>query len=117
MQNHEQFVLLAGTPEAWDEELRERVQRGEEIGAVQVDQYMRGRRSATLVRVVVPRVGWVVRGASNLQTGTEHFITPNNGRYTKEDALRKGKEWAAADPNNREFFVRRSDLRGVESYE
>jgi hypothetical protein len=104
MLNQQAFVLLAGDPEAWDQEMIRRCRPTdnrypESHANVQVEQAARGRLSAELVESIR---GWSVRYASNLQNRAFIFR-----RGTKEQAIEAGKTWANADPKNREFFAYR----------
>jgi hypothetical protein len=105
MINTKDFVLLAGDPQAWDQEVQDRLAEGDSLIEIQRDQYRRGRLIAVLVQA---QDGWMVRGGSSHQVRVgEDFITPPNGRYTREKAIELGVAWAEKDPSNREFFSRR----------
>lgn len=105
MINTEQFLLLAGNPASWDQEVQARVQRGESLPDVQRDQYLRGRLGAQLV---LGARGWCVRGATSLQVGPgEEWVTEPGGTLSYAEAMTRGIEWAQRDPEMREFFVAR----------
>ncbi len=68
--NTEHFILLAGKPEKWDEEVHQQATRIADANArinlpeLQEDQHDRGRRSVEVVRSAC---GWTVRCASGLE--------------------------------------------------
>jgi hypothetical protein len=110
MLNTEHFILLAGNPGRWDEEVR---QHARHAGAhnvwiglpqLQEDQHERGRRSLEVVRSAH---GWTVRYASDL----DNFHLVASGRHdshwpgTYAAAAAWGISWANEDPENRECFV------------
>lgn len=107
MINNDAFVVLAGDPSAWDEEMVRRCRPGrypgtfksEDVCKVQVEQHVKGRRSATLCETIY---GWSVRLASGLDDRQLLFV-----RGTKEAALAFGIAWANEDPKKREFYVRK----------
>ena len=116
MLNTEHFVLLAGEPQAWDQEIRERIAKGEDLSSIQVDQHKRGRRSATIAesigskaRTGEDRDGWYVRAASNLMVPTIIYATTDTFGQL-QTAIAYGKNWANRDPRNREFYVRKKDI-------
>ena len=108
MLNTTMFTLLAGNPEPWDDEIRESCEPGTRSGTfasgnlcrIQAEQSARGRRSAELVHSVH---GWTVRAASGLQG---FAIMYRSGDHKPADALKWGCDWANAEPDKREFFVR-----------
>ena len=110
MINTKAFVLLAGDPSRWDEELRQRIKKHESLLQVQEDQHARGRRSAELVKGVF---GFYVRAASNLDSLQVLARTKDRGgplSGTRDNAVQWGKMWANEDPQNREFFARKNLL-------
>ena len=114
MFNTEHFILLAGSPEKWDEEIR---QQGRPAGEQKVginltkleeDEHDRGRRT---VEVVKSGYGWMVRCASRLDNF--QLIAGSGcdahwpGSYAAASAW--GINWANKDPQNRQCFVRKND--------
>ena len=103
MLNTEHFILLAGRPEKWDEEVRQQASRaaGQDVGIklpeLQEDQHARGRRS---VEVVEDACGWAVRCAS----GLDNFQLVAGSRWdagwpaTYAAAAAWGINWANEDP-------------------
>lgn len=108
MLNHTAFILLAGNPHAHDAEMRRRVDAGENICNVQVDQAGRGRLSAHLVLSIH---GWTVRYASGLQN---FGILHKSGSFDPSDAMYWGCTWVSTDPDNRELYVAKSDVDRAE---
>jgi hypothetical protein len=103
MLNKEFFVLLAGNPDPWDDEVLRRTRQGREsLIKVQEDQYSRGRRSAKLMHLAM---GWAVADTTGLESSPVLFR-----KATKREALNWGMEWAKADPKNREFFATKKDM-------
>jgi hypothetical protein len=104
MLNTEHFILLAGDPTQWDEEI---AKAGTKLVEVQVDQHRRGRRSAELVKGMY---GFYVRAGTGLDNPA--ILANTKERDGELDgsalaALNWGRAWAEADPKNREFYVRR----------
>lgn len=115
MLNLKHYVLLAGDPRAWDEEM---VRRGhmENLAAIQIDQHRRGRRSANLVETMT--LGWTVRYASNLDDRALLFGGRALGRQASQrEAIAAGIAWVEEDPSNREFFALQSDVICDHKYE
>ena len=108
MLNTEHFHLLAGNPEKWDNETKQRVAAGESLPDVQIDQHYRGRRSAMLVSGINY---FYVRAGSNLQE-PQVLASPKLGTIdgTLYQALAWGVSWANEDPENREFFANKSTV-------
>ena len=104
MLNTERFILLAGSPEAWDAEMLALPDRGESLVDLQVSQAGRGRRSAHMVLSIY---GWTVRYASGLQNRNILF---GSGSFDPKLALDWGVGWANRDPMNREFYVSRYEV-------
>lgn len=104
MLNQKNFILLAGNPQKWDDEMLTLTNRGEALVALQVSQAQRGRLSAHLVRSIY---GWTVRYASGLQN---FAIIHKSGSKNIANALSFGINWANQDPNNRELFVSQSEI-------
>lgn len=114
MLNTEHFILLAGKPEEWDEEVREQATRFANPSArvnlpeLQANQHARGRRSVELVKSAY---GWAVRSAS----GLDNFQLVAGSRRdphwpgTYAAAAAWAINWANEDPENRECFVRKAD--------
>ena len=122
MLNTEHFILLAGKPENWDEEVRQQAtgvvdQNGEiNLPRLQEDDHGRGRRS---VEVVKSAYGWAVRCASGLDNfqlvaGSRHDA-PWPGTYAAAAAW--GINSANEDPGNRECFVRKAHAEDVVTIE
>lgn len=118
MLNTKDFVVLAGNSEKWDQELRALCSPGsrpgtynsEDLCRVQNDHYRRGHRSATLVKTIY---GYSVRLASGLDGWALLLSGRQQGcrQISYEEAIEFGKNWANEDPDNREFYVSRSDLK------
>lgn len=110
MLNKKGFVLLAGDPERWDDELAAEcmVSGGTYLPQAQEVQFQKGRRHAELIRSMY---GWYVRSGTGLE-GFAIMYTPNQGVADRGflDAFMWGCVWAEEDPENREFYVRRSEL-------
>ncbi len=122
MLNTQHFILLAGRPEKWDEEVRHQASRAADqkvrtnLPKLQEDQHDRGRRS---VEVVKSAYGWTVRcapGLDNFQllSGSRHDADWP-GAYAAAAAW--GINWANEDPENREFFVRMADAEEIVAIE
>lgn len=122
MLNTEHYVVLAGKPEKWDEEMKKRCRPGrfapgtfhsDDLCRVQSDQYSRGRRAAALVKSIY---GWYVCDDSGLSGNAvlaSCKVNPNRPGVldgTIEDAVRWGKVWANEDPEHREFYANKDDL-------
>jgi len=107
MLNREHFVLLAGNPKDWDDEMIRRTQgrNGQSLVEVQRDQHARGRLSAKLLNLPS---GWAVMDNSGL--GGDPFF--QKGFKTKDAAIMWGKTWANGDPTMREFIASRRDMEG-----
>ena len=106
MLNTTQYIVLAGNPKPWDDATTRRVDGGEDLTAIQEDQYAKGRLSMQLVHC---GHGWGVRPASSLML--PYQIGDNNIRMLHLEAIKLGMEWAYEDEVNREFFARTSDLQ------
>ena len=118
MLNTKEFVLLAGRPEKWDEEVRQQTSRAADqnvrtnLPKLQEDQHRRGRRS---VEVVKSAYGWTARCASGLDNfqlvaGSRHGAHWP-GTYAAAAAL--GINWANEDPENRDCFVRKAEAEEI----
>lgn len=115
MLNDTHFTVLAGNPSKWDAETRERCRAGrypgtfnsEDLCRVQVDQHLRGRRSATLWETVY---GWAVGYDSNLQNRAVIRGGRREPGLTRDQAIEAGIQWANEDPTNREFYARNDML-------
>lgn len=123
MINHEAFVLLAGNPKKWDDEIRNGCKRSmgakpdpnssdffdsSDLCRLQVTQHARGRRSACLQRTMY---GWSVR----LDSGLDDRQILYGGRHSNVDrsqeaAIAFGVAWANEDPENREFYAYKKDV-------
>ncbi len=122
MFNTEHFILLAGSPEKWDEEIRQQARPagdqkvGINLPKLQEDQHHRGHRS---VEVVKSAYGWTVRCASGLDNF--HLVAGRRhgahwpGTYAAAAAW--GINWANQDPQNRECFVRKADAEEIVTIE
>lgn len=116
MLNTTHFILLAGNPEPWDEEVRRRCQPGkyentfksEDLCRVQADQSARGRLSAELV---LSQYGWTVRYGSGLQNFS---ILYKSDDTHPQRAYNWGVRWANEAPDFREFYVRKFDIERAE---
>src|SRR5271166_4248929 len=114
----EQFILLAGRPETWDEEVHQQAARVADPSVsinpaeLQEEQHDRGRRS---VELVGSAHGWTVRCASGLDKF--HLVTGSRhdahwpGTYAAAAAW--GINWANEDSENRECFVRRAEAEEI----
>ena len=109
MLNKEGFVLLAGKPDKWDAELTEECRNGAQLPQVQERQFRQGRRHAELMRSMY---GWYVRSGTGLD-GFALMFTPRQDVADKGffEAFTWGCAWAEEDAENREFYVRRFELR------
>jgi len=103
MLNKEYFILLAGDPKKWDDEVIRRTQRRESLIEVQRDQHARGRLSAKLLKLAS---GWAVVDSTGLEPNPILF----KGLKTRDEAIEKGRKWAEEDPKNREFIANRRDM-------
>jgi hypothetical protein len=122
MLNAEHFILLAGRPENWDEQVRQHPSRAAEqnvrvnLPELQEDQHDRGRRS---IEVVKSAYGWTVRFASGLDNS--QFVIGSRdaalwpGTYAAAAAW--GISWANEDPENRECLVRKADAEEIVTIE
>jgi hypothetical protein len=118
----QEFVLLAGRPEKWDEQVRQQASgaAGQNVSAnlleSQEHQHDRGRRSVELVKSAC---GWTVRCAS----GLDNFQLVAGGRHdahwpgTYAAAAAWGINWANEDPQSRECFVRKADAEEIVTIE
>jgi hypothetical protein len=114
MINDKHFVLLAGNPQKWDHELKQRCSRGnpmaEDLASVQAELHDRGYRGATLTQSAK---GWYVRASSSLTVPSVLAKCLAHGGELDgsiEAAIDWGKKWANDDPENREFIAYKSDL-------
>jgi len=113
MLNDKHFVLLAGNPTKWDNEIREKVSKvgdcfeSNNLCNLQVNQFARGRLSANLIRSMY---GWTVRYASGLQ---DFAIIHSSRKFNIQEALEFGIKWANEDPENREFYVSKMDIENA----
>ena len=114
MLNSNGFVLLAGNPQKWDDEIIQRCRtagaffNSEDLCRVQMDQAGRGRLSAHMVLSIH---GWTVRYASGLQNFGILFKSTTNDPQV---ALDWGCKWANQDPDNREFYVAKYEIESAE---
>jgi hypothetical protein len=94
--NTKHFVLLAGDPHFWDQEIKDRIAKNENLTDIQVEQHRHGRRSATIAKGIK---GWYVRAANNLMIPI--IIYPTTETFgQKQTAIAYGKNWAERDPQN-----------------
>jgi len=116
MLNNNAFVVLAGNPSKWDEEIRTRCAPGgvsgtfksEDLCSMQIDQHHRGRRSAELVTTIY---GYSVRMASGIDGRAILFGGRSLGRkVSREEAIEFGKKWANESLETREFYARKTDM-------
>jgi hypothetical protein len=114
MLNNEGFVLLAGNPSKWDDEIRARCEKrgsffeSESLCKLQAAQHAKGRRSARLQRTIY---GWSVRldsGLDDRQILYGHRL--GNKDLSREAAVAFGIAWANEDPEKREFYAYRDDM-------
>jgi len=114
MLNTESYVTLAGNPSKWDNEVITTVRPGrvagcynsEDLCRVQVSQYNRGYRTATLV--VNYKGEWYVRSGMFDKNILAH---PFETGGTREGAIAWGKAWAETDADSREFYAHKGDLK------
>jgi len=117
MLNTDHFMLLAGVPDPWDEEIRQAQVRDPRfnLARMQVNQLDRGRRSA---RMNETSYGWNVAYASALDDHATLYGNLQDFQMGKdcsiEAALRFGIQWANSAPDCREFFVARRDIKDVD---
>jgi hypothetical protein len=112
MLNTEHFLLLAGEPKAWDDEILLAKARGgdNELVRMQLSQNGRGRLSAQIVKGMY---GYYVRAGSNLQVPSILANTRERGGTLDgsfDAALEWAVLWAQADPKNREAYVAKRDI-------
>jgi hypothetical protein len=122
MLNAEDFILLAGRPEKWDEEVRQQASRaadqnvGMNLRDLQEEQHYRGRRC---FEVVKSGCGWTVRCAS----GLDNFQLVHGARHdahwpaTYAAAAAWAINWANEDAQNRQCFVRKADAEEIVTIE
>ena len=120
MLNKDHFTLLAGNPEAWDQEILDAKAKDTGPGRnlrdpdfnlceMQINQHRRGFRSARLSKTL--NLGWVVCYTSNLDNRATLFGGRGcNPPLTKEQAIKAGIQWANEDPDNREFIASNRDM-------
>ena len=112
--NSEHFVTLGGNPGKWIAEMASLKDRGQSLCDLQESQSERGFLPAELVKSVY---GWGVRYASGLQG--HGILIGSKGRarpLSRKEAIAWGVDWANTDPNNREFYARKSDLEGADQF-
>jgi hypothetical protein len=122
MFNTEHFILLAGSPEKWDEEIRRQARPvgdqkvGINLPELQEDQHDRGRRSVELVKSAHGRTVRCASGVDDfrLVAGARHDA---NWPATYAAAAAWGINWANEDPQSREWFVRKTDAEEVVAIE
>lgn len=109
MLNTKWYVLIAGNPTKWDEETENLLDNGDTKGLVslQENQAARGRLSAHLIRSIY---GWTVRYASGLQNFGLLYASQSSDI---RKAVEFGVEWANKDPENREFYVSKSQIESA----
>jgi hypothetical protein len=113
MLNDKHFVLIAGNPTKWDNEIREKVGKvgstfeSKSLSEMQIEQASKGRLSANLIRSIY---GWTVRYASGLQ---DFSILYASRKFDIKQALEFGIEWANNDPENREFYVSKTEIQNA----
>lgn len=112
MLNTEHFTVLAGNPAKWDAESAALPDRGGSLVRLQVEQANRGYLSATLVESMY---GWGVRYGSGLQGFG--ILLSGRGGVSRAEAIAWGTVWANKDPENREFYARKSDLAKSDRWE
>jgi hypothetical protein len=113
MLNTQHFILLAGDCGAYDQELLDNVPtiglfQSKSLTKLQEEQSARGRLSAQLVLSIY---GWTVRYASGLQG---FGILRRADSFNPASALEWGRNWVEQDPQNRELFVSKADVRWCE---
>ena len=111
MLNKKAFILLAGNPDVWDNEMARRTLNGESLLTVQVDQFSRGRRQAELTRSLT---GWCVISASSLDGHKILFLPKQTPDTIKDAGFREawhwGFDWIKQYPFYREIFARKATL-------
>jgi hypothetical protein len=118
MLNTQQFVLLAGKPEKWDEEVRQQATRVADpnirvgLPELQEHQHSCGRRSVELIKSAY---GWTVRSASGLENFQLVAGSRRDPRWpgTYTSAAAWAINWVNADPENRECFVRKAEAQEI----
>jgi hypothetical protein len=122
MLNAEDFILLAGWWEEWDEEVRQQASRAADqsvamnLRDLQEEQHYRGRRC---VEVVKSGCGWTVRCAS----GLDNFQLVHGARHdahwpaTYAAAAAWGINWVNEDRDHRRCFVRKADAEEIVAIE
>lgn len=103
MLNTLHYVVLAGNPKVWDDEVRFRTQAGESLISVQEDQWVRGRRSMKLFK---GQHGWGVAPVTSFDL--DNILLP--GEHLRDTALEVGRSWAEQDPAHREFYALKKDV-------
>ncbi len=113
MLNTADFILLAGWPEEWEEEVREQASPAHQNVAINLRELREGQRDGVRrsVEVVKSACGWAVRCAS----GLDNFDLVAGSRRaahwpgTYAAAAAWGINWANEDPQKRQCFVRKAD--------
>jgi hypothetical protein len=99
MLNTKHFILLAGDPGFWDNEMRQSA-NSISLLDIQKSQHQRGRRTGTLMRL--DNGQWSVADISSLDESL-YFVQPND----LETVLKEALEWVEEDPSNRELISRK----------
>ena len=112
--NRDYFVTLGGNPDKWFAEMSHLKDRGQSLCELQESQSERGYLPAELVKSMY---GWTVRYASGLQGHGFLLSWRKLGRImSRAEAIAWGTAWANEDPDNREFYARKSDLEGPDEF-
>ena len=109
MINKKHFLLLAGNPEEWDNEMLDLTNRNQSLIDLQLDQARRGRLSAEMI---LSTHGWSIRYASALQNFNMLF---GSGSFDPKIALEWGVNWVNKNNKNRELYVRKTYIEKCES--
>ena len=106
MLNNEHYISLAGDADKWDQEVIAHMEDGGSLTDIQKMQHDRGRMQATLIQ---NHQGWIVVKVW-ATAGESAWITQPS---CITSAVLNGIKWANEDADNREFFIKRSDLATI----
>lgn len=99
--NTEKYKLIEGKPEKWDEDLKTQiVDHHRDLNEVLYEQYMKGRRMASLVPMQ-SKYGIMIEMTSIIDN-EDCWIVKN---VDLDEALHIGKNWTLQDESNREFYA------------
>ena len=102
MLNTEHFTRIAGGQD-WDDEMRSRIDAGEDLIQLQMEFHGRGRQEAIIVDTLR---GFSIRYVSGLFDRALIF----KGIKSYDEAVRIGTEWVEKAPQIRSLIVRNSML-------